>query len=43
MLTQVFAVICMVSIIWIVVGYSLAFTGGGYAAFVGGFSKVSCS
>ena len=40
MLTQVFAVICMVSIIWIVVGYSLAFTGGGYAAFIGGFSKA---
>ena len=40
MLTQVFAVFCMVSILWVVVGYSLAFTGSSYSAFVGGLSRA---
>lgn len=40
-LTQTFAITCMVMIIWVVYGYSLAFTsGGGLTAFVGGFSKA---
>ena len=37
-LMQCFAITCMVSIIWLVVGYSLAFSEGN--AFVGGFSNV---
>ena len=28
-LTQVFAIVCIVSIIWVLYGYSLAFTNGG--------------
>jgi len=40
-LTQVFAIVCIVSLMWIVFGYSLAFTnGGGLNDFVGGFSKA---
>ena len=41
MLMQVFAIVCLVSIVWVIYGYSLAFTGGGSLnAFVGGFDKV---
>ncbi|WP_395077202.1 ammonium transporter [Hyphococcus sp.] len=37
---QSFAITCLVTIIWMVIGYSLAFTdGGGLTPFVGGFSK----
>jgi ammonium transporter, Amt family len=40
-LMQVFAIVCVVAIIWVFYGYSLAFTGGGSLnAFVGGFSKA---
>ena len=40
-LMQVFYCVCIVSIIWVVYGYSLAFTdGGGLNSFVGGFSKM---
>jgi len=40
-LMQVFAVVCLVTIIWAVYGYSLAFTGGGQLnSYVGGLSKV---
>jgi Amt family ammonium transporter len=40
-LMQVFAITCMVSIIWVTYGYSLAFTGGGpLNDYVGGFSKL---
>ncbi|MGL5735645.1 MAG: ammonium transporter, partial [Beijerinckiaceae bacterium] len=40
-LTQVFAIVCVVSILWVAFGYSLAFTnGGGLNDFVGGFSKA---
>lgn len=35
---QSFAICCLVTIIWTVVGYSMAFTPGG--AFLGGFSRV---
>ncbi len=37
---QSFAITCLMTIIWMVVGYSLAFTdGGGVNAYVGGLSK----
>ena len=40
-LMQVFAIVCLVSIIWVTYGYSLAFTGGGaHNWFVGGFDKL---
>ena len=35
---QSFAITCVVTILWVVVGYSLAFTPGN--AFIGGFSRV---
>ena len=38
-LMWVFYSVCIVTILWAVVGYSLAFTGGS-TAFVGGFSKA---
>ncbi|MEX2450572.1 MAG: ammonium transporter [Rhodospirillales bacterium] len=38
---QSFAITCLMSIIWMVIGYSLAFgDGGGLNAYVGGFDKV---
>jgi ammonium transporter, Amt family len=40
MLTQVLAIVCLVAIIWVVYGYSLAFTGGPLNSFFGGFSKA---
>jgi ammonium transporter, Amt family len=40
MLMQVTAIVCMVAIIWVIYGYSLAFTGGPLNSFVGGFSKA---
>jgi Amt family ammonium transporter len=41
MLMQVLAIVCMVAIIWVIYGYSLAFTGSGALnSFVGGFSKI---
>jgi ammonium transporter, Amt family len=41
MLTQVFAIVCLVSVLWICFGYSLAFTNGGSLNdYVGGFSKA---
>jgi ammonium transporter, Amt family len=44
MLMQVFAIVCVVAIIWVLYGYSLAFTNGGaFNAFVGGFSKAFLS
>jgi Amt family ammonium transporter len=43
-LMQVFAITCMVSIIWVTYGYSLAFTNGGALNdYVGGFSKLFLS
>ena len=40
-LTQVFAIVCMVGIVWALYGYSMAFTdGGSLTPYVGGFSKV---
>ncbi len=38
-LMQVFYTVAIVGIIWVVYGYSLAFTGG--SDFIGGFSKPS--
>jgi Amt family ammonium transporter len=41
MLMQVFSCVCLVCIIWVLYGYSMAFTEGtGFNAFVGGFSKA---
>ncbi|MFN0219015.1 MAG: ammonium transporter [Hyphomicrobium sp.] len=40
-LMHVFATVCMVCLIWLVYGYSLAYTnGGGVNAWLGGFSKI---
>ena len=40
-LTQVFAITCIVALLWVTYGYSLAFTnGGGLNDYVGGFSKA---
>ena len=41
MFMQVFATLCLVAILWVLYGYSMAFTnGGGLNDFVGGFSKA---
>ncbi len=41
MLTQVFTIVCVVSLLWVFYGYSLAFTSGGALNdYVGGFSKA---
>ena len=38
---QSFAICCLVTVLWFVVGYSLAFSdGGSWNSFIGGFSKV---
>ncbi|WP_147078228.1 ammonium transporter [Methylobacterium haplocladii] len=40
-LTQVFAIVCIVGLLWVFYGYSLAFTNGaGLNDFIGGFSKA---
>ncbi len=40
-LTQVFVIFCMIALLWVIYGYSLAFTpGGGLNSFIGGFSKA---
>mgnify|MGYP001765644680 CR=1 FL=1 len=40
-LTQVFMIVSLAAVIWVLYGYSLAFTnGGGLNAFIGGFDKV---
>lgn len=40
-LMQCFMIVCLASILWVVIGYSLAFTeGGGINSFVGGLSKL---
>ena len=36
---QTFAITCLVTVLWMVIGYSLAFTEGGMNAYLGGFSK----
>jgi ammonium transporter, Amt family len=41
MLMQVFYTVCVVSVIWVVYGYSLTFTEGtGFNSIIGGFSKT---
>ena len=37
-LMQVFVTFCVIAVLWVIYGYSLAFTGGG--SFIGGFSKM---
>src|SRR3954469_18463872 len=40
-LTQVFAIVCLVGLLWVFYVYSLAFTnGGGLTPFIGGLSKA---
>jgi Amt family ammonium transporter len=40
-LTQVFAIVAVVGLIWVIYGYSMAFTSGGSLnPFIGGFSKA---
>ncbi len=40
-LTQVFAIVCIVCLVWLTYGYSMAFSyGGSMDTYVGGFSKV---
>src|SRR5688500_13414370 len=39
-LMQVFTICCLVMIIWVIYGYSLAFTSGPFNSFVGGLSKA---
>ena len=40
-LMHCFAICCVVSVLWLAVGYSLAFSDGGYAnAFIGGLDKA---
>jgi Amt family ammonium transporter len=44
MLMQVFTIVCLVNVIWVLYGYSLTFTSGGELnSFVGGFSKAFLS
>ncbi|MGH8708918.1 MAG: ammonium transporter, partial [Burkholderiales bacterium] len=40
-LMQVFVTFCVISVVWVIYGYSIAFTGGG--AFLGGLSKMFLS
>ena len=40
MLLQVFSIVCLVAIIWVIYGYSLTFTSGPFNDYVGGFSKL---
>lgn len=43
-LAQVFAIFCVIAILWVTYGYSLAFTnGGGMNNFLGGFSRLFLS
>lgn len=43
-MTQVYVITCLVSLIWVTYGYSLALTnGGGLNSFIGGFSKAFLS
>jgi len=39
-LMQCFALCCVVTLIWVIVGYSMAFGDGGIAGIVGGFSNL---
>ncbi len=40
-LTQVFMIVSLAAVLWVIYGYSLAFTnGGGLNGFVGGFDKI---
>ena len=39
-LTQSFAITCLVTVLWMIIGYSLAFTDGGRdTAIIGGFGR----
>jgi ammonium transporter, Amt family len=40
MFTQVFAAVCLVALLWVLIGHSLVYSGGSMAAFLGGTSKL---
>jgi Amt family ammonium transporter len=40
MLMQVLTIVCLVCVIWIVYGYSMAFTGGLWSSYFGGLSRA---
>ena len=40
MLMQIFTVVCVVSILWVIYGYSITYTGGSLGAYAGGLSKA---
>jgi ammonium transporter, Amt family len=40
MFTQVFAAVCLVALLWVVIGHSLVYTTGSMAAYLGGTSKM---
>jgi Amt family ammonium transporter len=40
-LMQVFVTFCVIAVVWVIYGYSIAFTGG--SPFIGGFSKLFLS
>ena len=42
-LTQVLVIFCVISILWVTYGYSMAFTSGPMNSFFGGFSKIFLS
>ena len=39
-ITQTFMITCLVTLLWFIVGYSLAFSEGSFNTFVGGFSNL---
>ncbi len=42
-ITQSFAITCLVSVLWVIFGYSLAFTEGSMNAYIGSLSKAMLS
>ena len=40
MLMQVFVIVCMVSLLWVIYGYSIAYTGGTWGSYFGGLWKA---
>ena len=42
-LVQCFAICCVMTLLWVIYGYSLAFTDGGANLFIGGFDKLFLS
>lgn len=40
MLMQVFAIVCLVSVIWVAYGYSMTYSGGLWSSYFGGLTKA---